>query len=106
MPTIVSWFAALFVAGVGTGIAYPFLSVAAMSSSPDRNRGRKAAAGLATTQTIAFAVTSSLAGCFMAFAGKDPLASARYLAFGIGAITALGGVAARLATRKSSAAQR
>lgn len=106
MPSIVIWFLALTVAGVGIGIAYPFLSVAAMSSSPDPAEARKAAAGLATTQTIAFTVTSSLAGCFMGFGGDDPLASARYLTFGIAGITALGIVTAVLATRRGAALSR
>jgi len=106
MPSIVLWFVALFVAGLGTGIAYPFLSVAAMSSSPDPAEGRKAAAGLATTQTIAFAVTSSLTGCFLAFGDGNPLASARYLVFGVAAITALGIVAADLAIRQGAVALR
>lgn len=103
-PSIVLWFVGLFMAGVGIGIAYPFLSVAAMSNSPDPKEARKAAAGLATIQTIAFAVTSSLAGCFMALGGGDPLASARYLTFGIAAITVLGIVAAYPATRGRPAA--
>lgn len=105
-PSIVLWFIVLLIAGVGTGIAYPFLSVAAMSSSPDPREGRKAAAGLATTQTIAFALTSSLAGSFMALGGDDLLASARYLIFGIAGITALGIVAAYLATRRSPTVSR
>lgn len=97
---IALWLVALFVGGVGIGIAYPFLGVAAMSSSPEPEEGRKAAAGLATSQTLAFAVTSSLAGFFMALGGDDQLASARYLTLSITALTALAIVAGYLANRE------
>jgi MFS family permease len=102
-PTALStalWFVVLFLAGVGIGVAYPLLSVAAMSSSTDPSEGRKAAAGLATTQTIAFAITSALAGGLMVLGAGNLLVSAQFVIFGIAAINAGGVVTVSFATRR------
>lgn len=97
--SLVLWFFALFFAGVGIGIAHPFLSVAAMSSSRDPGEGRRAAAGLATTQTIALAVSSSMAAVLMSLGGADLLDSARYLIFGLAAFAFIASATAYRATR-------
>lgn len=96
---VVLWFVALFVAGVGIGIAHPFLSVAAMSYSPDAREGRRAAAGLATTQTIALAVSSALSAVFMSLGGADLIVSAQYLVFGLAVFASIAIVTAYQATK-------
>lgn len=97
--TIILWFIALFIAGVGIGIAHPFLGVAAMSSSTDPSEGRRAAAGLATTQTIALSVSSALAAVLMSLADGDILSSARHLILGLTVFASLAIATAYRATR-------
>ncbi|MFJ9442986.1 hypothetical protein ACIRRH_14090 [Kitasatospora sp. NPDC101235] len=84
------WAVALFGAGTGIGLAFPHLSVAAMRSSSDPAEGGKAAAAINTTQLIAFSVTSALAGTLVNLGADSPVDSARYMTFGIAAITVLG----------------
>ncbi|MER7752422.1 MFS transporter [Kitasatospora sp. NPDC097643] len=97
---VVLWAVTLFAAGTGIGLAFPHLSVAAMRSSADPAEGGKAAAALNTTQLIAFSVTSALAGTLVSLGGSALLDSARYMTYGIAAITLLGvGTAARTARR-------
>ncbi|MHA7848008.1 hypothetical protein [Serratia sp. D1N4] len=97
---VIAWVAALSVAGVGIGLAWPLLGVAAMSSTLDPAEGGKAAAAITTTQLIAFSITSALAGTLMA-AGADSVAdSARYVSLGIALIALLGVFVAGVATRK------
>ncbi|WP_224280951.1 MFS transporter [Streptomyces sp. LS1784] len=84
------WAVALFGAGTGIGLAFPHLSVAAMRSSNDPAEGGKAAAAINTTQLIAFSVTSALAGTLVNLGADSPVDSARYMTFGIAAITVLG----------------
>lgn len=97
------WAAALALAGVGVGLAWPLLGVAAMSSTTDPAEGGKAAAAITITQLIAFSVTSALAGTLIAAGGVSVVASARYVTLGIALLTLLGVVAAGLMTRKPSA---
>ncbi|MEV7185189.1 MFS transporter [Kitasatospora sp. NPDC093102] len=87
---VVLWAVALFGAGTGIGLAFPHLSVAAMRSSGDPAEGGKAAAAINTTQLIAFSVTSALAGTLVNLGADSPVYSARYMTFGIAAITVLG----------------
>ncbi|MFJ6620337.1 MFS transporter [Kitasatospora sp. NPDC091335] len=89
-PRVVLWAVALFAAGTGIGLAFPHLSVAAMRSSSDPAEGGKAAAAINTTQLIAFSVTSALAGTLVNLGGDSPVDAARYMTFGIAAITVLG----------------
>ncbi|MFF7989443.1 hypothetical protein ACFZDG_06575, partial [Kitasatospora xanthocidica] len=89
-PRVVLWAVALFVAGTGIGLAFPHLSVAAMRSSDDPAEGGKAAAAINTTQLIAFSVTSALAGTLVNLGADSPVDAARYMTFGIAAITVLG----------------
>ncbi|MEV7596154.1 MFS transporter [Kitasatospora sp. NPDC089797] len=97
---VVVWAVALFAAGTGIGLAFPHLSVAAMRSSTDPVEGGKAAAAINTTQLIAFSVTSALAGTLVTLGGDDLLASARYMTFGIAAITVTGVATAALTARR------
>lgn len=98
--TVVGWSLVLIVAGAGIGVAFPHLSVAAMSSTDDEEEGNKAAAGVGTTELIANAVASAVAGILVSLGEPSMLASARYLAFGIAVIAVLGAVAARFASRR------
>ncbi|MFE4517514.1 MFS transporter [Kitasatospora sp. NPDC056783] len=98
-PRVLLWAVALFGAGTGIGLAFPHLSVAAMRSSGDPAEGGKAAAAINTTQLIAISVTSALAGTLVSLGGDRPVDSARYMAFGIVAIAAVGAVAAARTAR-------
>ena len=96
--TVTLWAAALALAGVGIGLAWPLLGVAAMSSTDDPAEGGKAAAAITTTQLIAFAITSALAGTLMAAGGGAVMDSARYVSLGIAVLTLIGVLAAGIAT--------
>ncbi|MCG7507176.1 MFS transporter [Mesorhizobium retamae] len=100
-PTVAAiWAAVLALAGIGIGLAWPLLGVAAMSSTSDAAEGGKAAAAITITQLIAFSITSALAGTLMA-AGRDSVVdAARYVSFGIALLTLFGIFAAGIATRK------
>lgn len=97
---IVAWAAVLFIAGVGIGLAFPHLSVAAMSSTDDPGEGSKAAAAVSTTQLIAYTLTSAFAGNLLVL-GVDEVGSARWVIFGIAALTVLGILTALAATRRA-----
>lgn len=101
-PSVIGWAAALFLAGAGIGLAFPHLSIAAMSSTTDPAEGAKAAAALNTTQLIAYTVTSALAGTLIRLGDSSPVHSVRLMAAGIAALTALGVLSAFLATRDHS----
>lgn len=90
----------LLVAGAGVGMAFPHLSVAAMRSGGDSAEGAKAAAAVSTTQLIAFALSSALAGNLMALGDGDPLASAQWLIFGIAAVALVGVAGSAMALRR------
>lgn len=96
---VIAWAVVLFLAGAGIGLAFPHLSVAAMSSTADPAEGTKAAAALNTTQLIAYAVTSSIAGTLIHLGDSSLVNSARLMTLGIAVLTALGLVTALLATR-------
>lgn len=97
---VLIWAAVLALAGVGIGLAWPLLGVAAMSSTHDPAEGGKAAAAITITQLIAFSITSALAGTLMAAGGESAVDSARYITIGIALLTLLGIFAAGVATRK------
>ncbi len=97
---VLIWAAVLALAGVGIGLAWPLLGVAAMSSTHDPAEGGKAAAAITITQLIAFSITSALAGTLMAAGGESAVDSARYITLGIALLTLLGIFAAGVATRK------
>lgn len=96
---VIAWAIVLFIAGMGIGLAFPHLSVAAMSSTDDPAEGAKAAAALNTTQLIAYAVTSAIAGTLIRLGGDSLVDAARLMTLGIAVLTALGLATAVLATR-------
>jgi len=100
---VVVWAVVLFVAGIGIGIAFPHLSVAALrsASAEDENEGSKAAAALNTTQLITYSVTSAIAGTLVSMGGSSLLDAARYMTFGVAVITAFGMITAFLAMSRA-----
>jgi MFS family permease len=100
LPLVGIWAAVLALSGVGIGLAWPLLGVAAMSSTSDPAEGGKAAAAITTTQLIAFSITSALAGTLMAAGGDSIADGARYVSLGIALLTLLGVLAAGVVTRK------
>lgn len=99
---MIAWAIALFIAGTGIGLAFPHLSVAAMSSSDDSAEGAKAAAALNTTQLITYAVTAAIAGTLIRIGDASMVDSARWMAIGMAVLTALGVVTAAKATQDRS----
>lgn len=98
--TILLWVGVLAVAGVGIGLAWPLLGVAAMSSTSDPAEGGKAAASITIIQLIAFSITSALAGTLMAAGGDVAIDAARYVTFGIALLTVIGIFSAGIASKK------
>lgn len=96
-PTVLLWTLLLLLAGVGVGIAFPHLSVAAMRSTPDGAEGAKAAAAISTTQLIAYTLSSAVAGNLLV-AGDDDVAAAQLVILGLAACTAGGVIATARAT--------
>jgi MFS family permease len=95
---VLVWVPVLFVAGSGIGLAYPHLSVAAMSSSQDPEEGRRAAAAIATVTSLSIAFGTAVAGVLVNLGGPSVFDSARYTLFGFAVICAIGAVTARWAT--------
>ncbi|GAA0951604.1 MFS transporter [Nonomuraea longicatena] len=92
------WVVALLVAGAGVGLAYPHLSVAAMSSTADPDEGRRAAAGVATVTTLSTAFGTAAGGLLINLGGPSPDTAARTLLLGFAALCALGVLTARRST--------
>ncbi|WP_312884578.1 MFS transporter [Nocardia barduliensis] len=90
LPMVLAWLPLLFLAGAGIGIAWPHLSVAAMTSAPDPEEGQKAAAAIATILTMSTAFGAAVAGLLVNLGGSELVDSARYLLVGFTAIAALG----------------
>lgn len=100
LSMVLIWTAVLALAGIGIGLAWPLLGVAAMSSTTDPAEGGKAAAAITTTQLIAFSITSALAGTLMSAGGDSAVDAARYVVLGIALLTLLGILAAGVATKR------
>jgi MFS family permease len=92
----------LAAAGAGIGLAFPHLSVAAISSGDDPVEGEKAAAAVSTTQLIAMTLTSALAGILLALGHGSALAAAQLVISGIAAVSAVGVFAGFAATRRAA----
>jgi len=86
---VVAWFAVLFVAGSGIGMAFPHLTVAALGATDDEEEGAKAAAGINTVLIIANAFSTAAAGVLVNL-GTDIVASAHHLMFGFAVAVVLG----------------
>ncbi|MQY05545.1 MFS transporter [Actinomadura macrotermitis] len=97
---VLVWVPVLFAAGAGIGLAYPHLSVAAMSSTDDPEEGGRAAAGIATVTSLAIAFGTALAGVLVNLGGSM-LDAARYTLFGLAAVCAVGALTAHAANRRS-----
>ncbi|WP_283136721.1 MFS transporter [Rhizohabitans arisaemae] len=93
------WVPVLFAAGSGIGIAYPHLSVAAMSAAPDPEEGRQAAAGIATVTTMSTAFGTAVAGVLINLGGTSMLDSARFMLLGFAVICLIGVATARAVHR-------
>ncbi|MDF2705474.1 MAG: transport transrane protein [Nonomuraea muscovyensis] len=98
---VVVWVPVLFAAGSGIGLAYPHLSVAAMSSTSDPEEGGRAAAGIATVTSLSIAFGTAVAGVLVNLGGGSMLDSARYVMFGFTIICAVGALTARAVNRTS-----
>lgn len=89
-PVIGLWAVALAVVGAGIGVAWPHLSVFAMSSSRDPVQGARAASAINTVQLVSNALGSAVAGVLVNL-GTTMTGSARLL-FGVFAVVAVGAV--------------
>ncbi|WP_275936306.1 MFS transporter [Sinosporangium album] len=68
---VATWVPALLIAGAGIGLAYPHLSVAAMSATTDPEEGRAAAAGIATVTSLSTAFGTAVAGVLVNLGGTS-----------------------------------
>jgi MFS family permease len=93
------WTIALFVAGIGIGMAWPHLSVRAMDSVNDPAEGGAAAAAINTVQVISAAFGAGLAGVVVNMAEGGDVIAARWLFAVFTALSAVGVVASYRATR-------
>ena len=93
------WAAALMVAGVGIGIAWPHLTVRAMVSVDDPSECGAAAAAINTVQLIAAAFGAGLAGVVVNTAEGGGVAAARWLYTAFAVVAAVGVIASYRATR-------
>jgi Major Facilitator Superfamily len=89
--TVVLWAAALLIAGIGIGMAWPHLSVRAMESVSEAAEGSVAAAAINTVQLIAGAFGAGVAGVVVNTAAGGDVAAARWL-FTVFAVSAALGV--------------
>ncbi|UNT00710.1 MFS transporter [Streptomyces tubbatahanensis] len=90
MLVVLVWLPVLLIAGAGIGLAMPHLSVAAMTSTTDRQEGEKAAAAIATVLTMSTAFGAALAGLLVNVGGPSLVSSARWLLLGFALLSAVG----------------
>jgi MFS family permease len=95
------WTIALFVAGIGIGMAWPHLSVRAMDSVNDPAEGGAAAAAINTVQVISAAFGAGLAGVVVNMTEGGDVLAARWLFAVFTALSAAGVVASYGATRRN-----
>ncbi len=93
------WTIALFVAGIGIGMAWPHLSVRAMDSVNDPAESGAAAAAINTVQVISAAFGAGLAGVVVNMTEGGDVMAARWLFAVFTALSAAGVVASYGATR-------
>ncbi|GAA4748699.1 MFS transporter [Gordonia alkaliphila] len=79
---VTGWFVALFVAGCGIGMAMAHWLTAGLRVSDDPHEAAHVSAGMNTTQLIATAFGSAMAGLLVAVGGPEILGSARVLSVG------------------------
>lgn len=90
---VVGWLLALLAVGVGVGLAFPHLIVAAMTSVDDPDESARASAGISTVQLLSNALFSALCGLLLALPASE-LSDAQTMAAGVLAIVTLGTIAA------------
>ncbi|BBY29858.1 MFS transporter [Mycolicibacterium sediminis] len=93
------WAAALFVTGIGVGIAWPHLSAWAMGSVRDPVEGRTAAAAISTVQLICGAFGAGLAGVVVNATERGDATAARWLFATFAALAIVGVTASYRASR-------
>ncbi|MCF8611762.1 MFS transporter [Gordonia sp. HY285] len=91
---IVGWYVTLLFAGTGIGMAISHWFTAGMRVSTDDAEAAQASAGLNTSQLIANAFGSAIAGVLVSLGGPDVVGSARVLTFGFAALALVGVVVA------------
>ncbi|MCZ4550962.1 MFS transporter [Gordonia rubripertincta] len=91
---LIAWTIGLLVAGVGIGIAWPHLAVAAMTSVAEPGEGPRASAAINTVQLIANAFGAALAGVLVNIGEPSALRSAQLLLFTFAAIAIIGAAVA------------
>ncbi|GII93956.1 MFS transporter [Sinosporangium siamense] len=99
---VAAWVPALLIAGAGIGLAYPHLSVAAMSATADPEEGRASAAGIATVTSLSTAFGTAVAGVLVNLGGASMVDSARIMLIGFTVVCALGILTSR-GTRRARA---
>ncbi|HEY0948940.1 MFS transporter [Nocardioides sp.] len=104
--TVAGWGIALVVAGVGIGLAFPHLTVAAMSSSRDETEAGKAAAAIPTVGLIAQTVGAAFGGLLVNAGLPSTTDAARNLFLGLGIVAVLGTITARASLRALDAGGR
>ncbi|WP_290853167.1 MFS transporter [Gordonia sp. (in: high G+C Gram-positive bacteria)] len=87
---VVAWFAVLFVAGCGIGMAMAHWFSAGLRVTDDETQAPQVSAGLNTSQLIANACGSALAGLLVALGGPDLVDSAKMLGYGFAVLAFLG----------------
>ncbi len=97
--TVAGWGVALVIVGVGIGLAFPHLTVAAMSSSPDETEAGKAAATIPTVGLIAQTVGAAFGGLLVNAGLPSAPDAARNLFLGLGLVAIVGILAARASLR-------
>ncbi|GAC1405623.1 MAG: MFS transporter [Mycobacterium sp.] len=95
------WAAALLIAGVGVGMAWPHLSAWAMSRVDDPAEGPAAAAAINTVQLICGAFGAGLVGVAVNLTDGSDGSSARWL-FALFAVLAAFGVVASMRSRRQA----
>jgi MFS family permease len=95
---VAAWFAVLFVAGSGIGMAFPHLTVAALGATDDEEEGAKAAAGINTVLIIASAFSAAAAGVLVNLGIPNMVTSAQFLMFVFAVVAVLGVFPAAAAT--------
>jgi hypothetical protein len=91
---LIAWTIGLLVAGVGIGVAWPHLAVAAMTSVAEPGEGPRASAAINTVQLIANAFGAALAGVLVNIGEPSALRSAQLLLFTFAAIAIIGAAVA------------
>lgn len=102
---VVGWYATLLFAGTGIGMAISHWFTAGMRVRTDDAEAAQASAGLNTSQLIANAFGSAIAGVLVSLGGPDTVGSARLLTIGFAAL-ALVGVAVALRESRVATAWR